>query len=281
MRKFGYPSPSVRLLAHAAVFAVAIAMVLPFGWMVVTSLKTDVEALRPPAWGDLLPSRPAWSNYSRAVREAELGEFYTNSIVVAVVTTVLGVFHNALAGYAFARMRFLGKRALFALVLATMMLPVQCFVIFAYIVAGRLGLTNSLPALIVPFLASGFGIYFMRQAVQAVPDSLLESGQIDGMGDFELFWTVVRPAAWPAISALGILTFMNSWNAFFWPLIAIDSLEKKTLPLAIADLSAGIYIQSWPVQMAAATIMTAPLVVVFVLAQRAFVRGMTAGGVKE
>lgn len=275
------PSPGARAVAHGAVYLAALAIVLPFAWMVVTSLKTDAEALRPPAWGELLPAKPVWENYAAAVESARLGSFYVNSTAVAVLTTVLGVFHNATAGYAFARMRFRGKRALYALVLATMMLPVQCFVIFAYIIAGRLGLTDSLPALIVPFLASGFGIYFMRQSIAAVPDSLMEAGRIDGMSDFELFWTVVRPAAWPAISALAVLSFVNSWNAYFWPLIAIDSLGKKTLPLAIADLSAGIYVQSWPVQMAAATILTLPLMAVFLVAQRAFEKGLTLGAVKE
>jgi len=109
----------------------------------------------------------------------------------------------------------------------------------------------------------------------------MEAGRLDGMGDFELFWTVVRPTVWPAVAALGIFTFISSWNAFFWPLIVIDSVEAKTLPLAIADLAAGRYVQSWPVRMAAATIITVPLIVVFLVFQRAFVRGMALAGIKE
>src|SRR5262249_27699067 len=191
-----------------------------------------------------------------------------------LVTMVLAVARKGVAGFAFAKMRFAGKRALFLLTLATMMLPVQVSFIFAYVIATRLGYVNNLQALIVPFLASGFGIYYMRQAIAAVPDSLLEAGRLDRMSSFDLFWTLVRPTIWPAISALAVFTFVASWNAFFWPLIVIDDLHRKTLPLAIADLAAGQYIQSWPQRMAAATILVGPLIVLFLLMQRAFVRGV-------
>src|SRR5690606_18464473 len=161
-----------------------------------------------------------------------------NSIIVAVVTMVVAVAHNALAGYAFAKLRFAGKRILFGATLLTMMLPAQVFFIFAYIIAGGLGYVDNLQAMIVPFLASGFGIFYLRQAISSVPDALLEAGRLDGMREIDLFWVVARPIVWPAISALAIFTFVNSWNNFFWPLIVIDSEEHKTLPLAIADLSA-------------------------------------------
>jgi multiple sugar transport system permease protein len=121
----------------------------------------------------------------------------------------------------------------------------------------------------------------MRQAVATVPDSLLEAGRLDGMSEVEIVWRIVRPTVWPAVAALGIFTFVASWNSFFWPLIVIDSRDNKTMPLAIAELSAGIYVQSWPVRMAAATILTAPLVIVFLVFQRAFVRGVALTGLKE
>lgn len=275
------PSLPARLAGHAAVYLVALAMLVPFAWMILTSLKGDTEAAQPVTWSTLLPDRPLWGNYGRAIHDAQLDRFYLNSLVAAVALTLLGVAHNALAGFAFAKLRFRGRQVLFWLALSTMMLPMQVFFIFAYVIAEKLGYIDSLRALVVPFIASGFGIYYMRQAIVSLPDSLIEAGRLDGMGDFELFWTVVRPSAWPAMAALGVFTFMFSWNNFFWPLIAIDSVEHKTLPLAIADLSAGLYTHSWPVQMAAATIMTIPLVVVFLIAQRAFVRGITLTGIKE
>lgn len=277
------PALALVIGVHALVYGAAATMVLPFVWMVATSLKTDAQALDrdisllPPG----SPGGWAWSNYPEAVRSAALGRFYVTSIVVAAVTTVLAVLHNALAGFAFAKLRFRGKGALFWLTLATMMLPLQVYFIFAYLISARLGFVDDLQALIVPFLASGFGIYYMRQAISAVPDSLIEAGRLDGMGDFELFWTVVRPSVWPALAALGIFTFVNSWNSFFWPLIVVDSTALKTLPLAVSELAAGRYVQSWPVRMAAATILTAPLIIVFIAFQRAFVRGVALTGMKE
>ncbi|MCA9298049.1 MAG: carbohydrate ABC transporter permease, partial [Phycisphaerales bacterium] len=126
-----------------------------------------------------------------------------------------------------------------------------------------------------------FGIFFMRQAVSSVPDALLDAGRLDGMGDFDLFWNLVRPSITPALGALAIFTFMFSWNSFFWPLIVIDSVEHKTLPLAMADLTSGLYVQSWPVTMAAGTLLTLPLIVLFFFTQRAFVKGVAMTGLKE
>lgn len=269
---------AVRWAVHAAVYAGAALMLLPFAWMLITALKTDQESLDP---ARLLPASPQWGNFTRAVEAARLDRFYINSLAAAVTTTILAVAHNTLAGFAFAKLRFAGKRVLFGVVLATMMLPVQVSFIFAYLIAQRLGFVNNVQALVVPFLASGFGIYYMRQTISQVPDSLLEAGRLDGMSETDVLWNIVRPTVQPAISALAIFTFVASWNSFFWPLIAIDSLDKKTLPLAVADLSGGQYIQSWPVRMAAATILVGPLIVVFLVMQRAFVRGVALTGVKE
>lgn len=273
------PSIAARSLVHAVVYAVAISMALPFLWMLATALKSEAETLGPHA--TLLPRAWRWSNFAAAVRAANLDRYYFNSLVVAALTTVLGVFHNTLAGFAFAKLRFRGRRTLFAAALLSMLLPVQVSFIFMALIAARLGYLDHPAGLIVPFLASGFGILHMRQVCAAVPDALLEAGRLDGMSDVELLWTVVRPAAWPGIAALAIITFVNSWNAFFWPLVAIDSDRAKTLPLAIADLSSGRYVQSWPVRMAAATLLTLPLIAAFLVFQRAFVRSVTTSGVKE
>lgn len=275
------PPLPVRLAVHALVYAGAATMILPLAWMVLTSLKTNAEAARAPTWRTLLPADPQWGNYLEAVRAADLDLFYWNSTVAAVLTTALAVSHNALAGYAFAKLRFSGKRVLFGLTLATMMAPIQVYFIVTYIICARLGFVDNIQGLIVPFLASGFGVFYMRQAMEAVPDSLIEAARIDGMREFDTFWYVARPIIWPALVSLGVFTFVFSWNNFFWPLIIVDSERSKTLPLAIADLSAGQYVDSWPVQMAAGTILIVPLVVVFLLVQRAFIRGVAGTGLKE
>lgn len=276
------PPLLLRIVAHVIAYGIALTMLLPFLWMVLTSLKTDIEAGQPPTLATLLPQHGwQWDNYRAAMSGGRLGHFYWMSISVAAVTTVLAVAHNAMAGYAFAKLRFSGKRITFWLTMATMMLPIQVFFIFAYVICSWIGYVDNFQALVVPFLASGFGIFYMRQAISSVPDDLLDAARIDGMGEFDIVWMVVRPIVWPSISALGIFSFVNSWNSFFWPLIVIDSIEKKTLPLAIADLANNMYFSAWPQTMAAGTILVLPLVIVFFIAQRAFVRGVAMTGMKE
>jgi multiple sugar transport system permease protein len=276
------PPAGVRIVAQAATWLVALTMLLPLAWMVGTALKGDREAIAPglqllPAG---LPTRWHWENFAEAWRQAGLGDFYANSLIVAVAVTLLSVAHNALAGFAFAKLHFAGRRLTFALTLATMLLPMQVYFIFAYVICGWLGYLDSLQGLTVPFLASAFGIFYMRQSISAVPDSLLAAGRLDGMSDLELFLHVVAPAVAPALGALAIFTFMASWNNFFWPLVVIDSEAHVTLPLAVARLSAGYYVSSWPVQMAAATIITMPTIVVFLIFQRRFTRGLALTGGK-
>lgn len=276
------PHISLRLLAHVVAYGVALTMLVPFAWMVLTSLKTDLEAGQPPTLATLLPQHGwQWGNYKAAMSGGRLGNFYWMSLSVAAATTVLAVAHNTLAGYAFAKLKFAGKRITFWLTLATMMLPVQVFFIFAYVICSWIGYVDNFQALVVPFLASGFGVFYMRQSISTVPDDLLDAARIDGMGEFDIVWMVVRPIVWPSISALAIFSFVNSWNSFFWPLIVIDSIDKKTLPLAIADLANNMYFSAWPQTMAAGTILVLPLVVVFFIAQRAFVRGVAMTGMKE
>ncbi len=276
------PRRPVRVLVHVVTYAAALTMLLPFAWMISTSLKTRQEAIaETPCWLPAgWPWEWQWGNYLEAWEAAELGRFYLNSVTVAVAVTVLAGAHNALAGFAFAKLRFAGKRISFALALATMMLPYQVYFIFAYILCTWIGYIDNFQALIVPFLASAFGIFYMRQAATSVPDSLLDAGRIDGLTDFELFWYIVLPAVRPAVAALAIFTFMGIWNSFFWPLIVIDTQDHFTLPLAVQALSKGLYVDSWPVQMAAATIITVPIILVFLAFQRRFVEGITLTGVK-
>lgn len=283
MSNLSRPNLMLRMLASGLIWVTALTMILPFGWMMLTALKSNEEAVGGAGGGErtaILPETWRWENFAEAWRIAHLGDYYVNSLIVAAVTTVLAGIHNALAGFAFAKLRFRGSKALFLSLLVTMMLPFQVSFIFAYLLCAWLGFIDNLQALIVPFLASAFGIFYMRQAVMSVPDDLLDAGRIDGFTDFELFRHLVLPAIRPAVAALAIFTFMGSWNSFFWPLIVIDSSDAFTLPLAVSALSSRLYTESWPIQMAAATIITLPVLVVFLLFQRAFVEGVTLTGVK-
>jgi ABC-type glycerol-3-phosphate transport system permease component len=278
----GQPSLAVRLTVHVVIFVAALSMVAPVAWMVSSSLKTQGESLS--AAPTLLPAGPPnrwqWSNYIEAWKIAEFGRFYGNSLAVALAVTVLSLAHNALGGFAFAKLRFRGKRITFAVMMATMLLPLQVYFIFAYVLCGWLGYVDRLQALIVPFLASAFGIFYMRQSVATVPDSLLEAARIDGMNEFDVFWHVIVPLVRPALGALAIFTFMASWNNFFWPLIVIDSTDKFTLPLAVNRLTTDYFTPSPPVRMAAATLLVVPTVVVYLIFERTFIKGMTLTGVK-
>ena len=283
MSAWSKPSWPIRAAVHAMVYILAATMLVPFAWMCSTSLKTDAEAIDVQQVA-LLPAGSVsdwkWGNYLEAWRLAELGDVYLNSLIVAVVVTVLSVLHNALAGFAFAKLRMTAKRSVFIAMLMTMMLPYQVYFLFAYVLCGWLGYVDHLHALIVPFLASAFGIFYMRQSIITVSNGLLDAGRVDGLTNFELFWHVVLPSIKPAVGALAIFTFMASWNNFFWPLIVIDSQDNFTLPLSVAALSSGLYVQSWPVQMAAATLITLPTIVVFIIFQRIFVQGLALTGMK-
>lgn len=291
------PGWFARLSIHVLIYAGAVTMVAPFAWMVTTSLKTQSEALgkRPSAAQaeaeaptqrevTLLPAgAPAdwqWENYAEAWRAANLDRFYFNSIFVSVVVTAVSLLHIALAGFAFAKLRFAGRRITFLVLLLTMMLPYQVYFIFAYILCVQLGYVDNYQALIVPFLASAFGVFYMRQAIVSVPDDLIDAGRVDGMSYFETFLHVVLPTVRASLGALAIFTFMVHWNSFFWPLIVIDSERYMTLPLAIAALSSGSYSTQITVQMAAATIITLPTIGVYLLFERQFVRGIALTGLK-
>ena len=283
MSAWSKPAWPIRAAVHAMVYIAAATMLVPFAWMCSTSLKTDAEAIDVQRVA-LLPAGSVsdwkWGNYLEAWRLAKLGDVYLNSLIVAVVVTVLSVLHNALAGFAFAKLRMTAKRSVFIAMLMTMMLPYQVYFLFAYVLCGWLGYVDHLHALIVPFLASAFGIFYMRQSIITVSNGLLDAGRVDGLTNFELFWHVVLPSIKPAVGALAIFTFMASWNNFFWPLIVIDSQDNFTLPLSVAALSSGLYVQSWPVQMAGATLITLPTIVVFIIFQRVFVQGLALTGMK-
>jgi multiple sugar transport system permease protein len=254
-------------------------MLAPFLWMVSASLKTNEEIfVWPPRF---LPATPMFSNYVMAWEKARIGRFFLNSTVVSAVVTAGSLFFNSLAGFAFAKLRFPGRDRVFFGLLMTMMLPAQVSVIFAYLLMVRLGYAGTYQALILPGLAGAFGIFYMRQSVASVPNDLMDAGRIDGLTDFELFLHIVMPLVRPALSALAIFTFVGSWNAFFWPLIVVDTPELKTLPLAVADLSSGQVVQSWPVLMAAATMVVMPMILVFLVFQRQFVRGIAMTGMRD
>jgi multiple sugar transport system permease protein len=272
MRLFG------RGLVHLVVYAAALTMLVPFLWMLSTSLKPEEQVFTwPPQW---IPWPPRWSNYREAWTIAPFARYFLNTAIVAASVTSISLVLNSMAAYAFARLRFRGRDALFLLLLASMMIPFQVTMIPTFLILKRLGWLDSYLGLTVPGFASAFGIFMLRQFMLSVPEELLDAGRIDGCTEFRVYRQIVLPLCKPALATLATFTFMGAWNDFILPLMVVKSDEMRTLTLAVAALSAGLYVMSWPLMMAAATFVILPVLVVFLALQRFFTRSIALGGLK-
>ncbi|HEY8346085.1 MAG TPA: carbohydrate ABC transporter permease [Symbiobacteriaceae bacterium] len=265
------------LLLHAFLIAGAIAVVLPFLWMITTSLKPIQETFSPPY---LVPVWFRWENYVAAWKAAPFGRYYLNSFIMAVFITAGQVITSAMAAYAFDRLEFPFKNVLFLLFLGTLMIPFHLQLIPSYLLVQRLGWLNTYAALIVPRLASAFGIFLMRQYFRTIPRELDEAAMIDGCSPFGVLFRVLLPIARPAVATLGLFAFLFAWNDFLWPLIVTTSPEKLTIQVGLAMFS-GKYGTQWVYLMAGTVTATLPVLALFVLAQRWIIQGLTMGGLKE
>lgn len=267
-----------RLLIHLAIYSLAFAMVFPFLWMLSTSLKDEGNVFTWPP--KLIPWPPVWSNYSDAWNIAPFGRYFFNTAVVAVSVTGFSLFLNSMAAYAFARLQFRGRDLLFMLLLATMMIPFQVTMIPTFLILKQLGWLDSYLGLTVPGFAGAFGIFMLRQFMLSIPEDLLDAARIDGCNEFRIYRQIVLPLCKPALATLAVFTFMSAWNDFILPLLVVKSGEMRTLTLAVAALSSGLYVMSFPLMMAAATFVILPVIVAFVASQRFFTRSIVLGGLK-
>ena len=271
--------PIAQALAYIALVLVAIIMFVPFLWSITTSLKTNPEAaLFPPT---LLPRVATLDAYQRVLAGAPFFRWFANSAIVAALVVACRATFCTMAGYAFARMKFPGRDALFMLVLATMMVPATVLFVPRYIVVLNLGLVNTLNAMWVPFMVDAFGVFLMRQFFQSIPYELEEAARIDGASRFRMFWQVILPNALPAVATLCIVAFQGSWNNFIDALIFISGSNRDnfTLPLGLAQFQ-NFYYTDWPVVMAMAVLTTIPIAVVYLFFQRYWVEGVTHTAVK-
>lgn len=252
-------------------------MLVPFLWMVLTSLRTDQEAFAVPP---KLLTPLQWHNWHDAWGIAPFGRFFFNSAFVSACVTGGSLLINALAAYGFAKFDFKGRNVLFLCLLATLMIPYQVTMIPSFLLLKQLAWLDSYPGLIVPGLASAFGIFFLRQMMLSMPDDYLDAARLDGASEYSIFWKIVIPLVKPAIATLAVFTFLGSWNDFLGPLIVVKSDEMRTLPLAISALSAGHYVMSWPLLMAGASFVIIPVLIVYLVLQRYFVEGISLGGLK-
>ncbi len=269
----------VKVITYAFLFAIAIAVLFPFYWMIISSLKT-LEEYRlsvPTFW----PQQVMLSNYADAFTTANLGRLFINTAIVGVISTLLSLVITVLSAFAFARLEFKGRETLFAALLATMMIPGELFTITNYATVTSLQWTNTFRVLIIPFLVSVFYIFLLRQNFMQIPDELYLAAKVDGTSDLKYLWKVMVPLSLPTLISITILKMMGAWNSYIWPrLVANDEAHRlitNGLRNAFTDSTGDV---NYPIQMAAVAIVSAPLFLVFIFLRKYIMAGVSRSGIK-
>lgn len=266
-----------RFLIHVLLVAGAIATVIPLLWMVSASLMPQGEATSfPPR---LIPSRVTLEHYRGLFTSLNLGRAFLNSLFVSLLATVLSLLVNSMAGYAFAKLRFRGRDRIFALLVAALGIPAQVAMLPLFLLLKSMGLVNTYAGVLIPYIATIYGVFLVRQFMLAIPDDLLAAARLDGASEGRIYWSIVLPVARPVLATLAIFTFMSAWNDFMWPLIILADDSKYTMPVAVANL-VGEHAQDLELMMAAAVLTIIPVLSVFFVLQKQYIAGMMAGSVK-
>lgn len=251
-------------------------MILPFIWMVLSSVKTDAEILQIPP--TIWPETFTWDNFRSLFTELNFGVYLRNTLVI-VLFSFIGLFLNAMAGYGFAKFKFRGKNQMFYMVLATMMIPGQVTMIPVYLILNMFHLTNTMTGIVLPGLVGAFGIFLFRQFMSTIPDELMEAARLDGASEFFIFWKIILPISRPVLAVQGILTFIAGWNSFLWPLIIANDEKYYTLSVGLSLLKAQ-YASNYALQMAGSTFMVIPIILIFMMFQKYILKGFNVSGLK-
>jgi multiple sugar transport system permease protein len=267
-----------RILVLSVVVALGgLVLISPLLWAFSTSLKRANETFTLPLqW---LPAEPQWMNYVVAFTTYPFARFILNSLVVAVAVTIGNLFLCSIAGYGLAKYNFLGRTAIFGVMLSTLMLPLEVLLVPTYIIVKQLDWLNTYQGLIAPMLVDAFGIFLMRQFILSLPTDLIEAARIDGAHEFHIYWRIVLPNIKPALAALAVFSFREAWDQYVWPLVAVTQNDMKTLTLGIAQFQTDQGV-AYELQMAIAVLGMLPLIALFVAMQRAFVSGIVMTGLK-
>ncbi len=269
---------SLILLNYIFIGIVVIITILPFLWMLSAAFKDLNEIFSyPPTF---IPEKIILDNVKELFTKYPFARNIFNSTFIAVTVTLGQLFFCTLGGFGFAKFNFKYKEQLFILLVASMLVPPQSIMIPLFLVFKRIGWVNTFYPLIIPGLANAFGIFFMRQYMASIPNSLIEAARIDGSNDFNIFLKIIVPIVKPALATLGIIFFMNSWNAFVWPLIILQDLKLQTIPVMLTNLQ-GVIFTPYNLIMAGSVISILPLFVVFLFMQKYFISGITAGAIKQ
>ncbi len=263
-------------LLHGLLLVGSVFMLVPFLWMLSTSLKVPREIFTYPP--QLIPTEWAWSNYRDTLTALPFGRFYLNSIFVSVSSSLIQISSASLAAFAFSRLRFKGRDPLFLLYLATLMIPFQVTMIPNFIIISRvLDWYDTFNALILPTSFSAFSVFLLRQFFRSLPLEMDEAARIDGATSFRIWWQIVLPLSGPALAALAIFVFLGSWNSFLWPLVVTTSMHMRTIPVGLSAFQ-GQYNTQWNLLMAGSVIALLPVLLVYMLGQNWFQRGITLSG---
>ena len=266
------------IVLYSALILLSIFMILPFVWMLSTSFKLPQDIFGfPPR---LIPENITLNNYTYIFQEKNTIRILFNTIIIALFSTLLSLFFTTLGGYGFAKFEFPAKKNLFAILLATMIIPGAVMMVPSFVIMRKLGWVDSFLPLIVPGAANAFGIFFFRQYISSINDELMDAARIDGASEFRIFWGIILPIIAPGMTSMGLIFFMRSWNDYLYPLIYLKSPENHTITLAINALNGGAGLTVWGQQMTTSVISLIPLLIIFLVFQHQFVEGITAGAVK-
>lgn len=265
------------VLANLAVVVLVAIVLFPLVWMVSVSFMSQGEAATFPP--PLLPSKPTLEHYRDLFVTQGMGRYMLNSLILATLATILALLFTVPAGYAFAKLRFAGRDRLFQLLVAALVVPAQIGTLPLFLMLKSMGLVNTYAGALVPWLASIFGLFLVRQYALSIPDEMLEAARVDGATEGQIFRRVVLPTLQPIVVTLALFVFLGSWNDFLWPLIVLTDQSNYTLPVALAALSRE-HVQDAEMMMAGAVVTVAPVLILFLALQRYYIRGMLAGSVK-
>jgi ABC-type glycerol-3-phosphate transport system permease component len=253
----------------------AIVMVMPIIYMLSASIKYPFELYEL----NIVPEEPTFDNYALVLGDGRFGRWFFNSFLIATITTISAVFFDALVGYALCKFRFRGRMIVFVAILSTLMIPTEMLVIPWYLMSKSFGWLDSYWGIMFPGMMTAFGTFLMKQFFESVPDDFLEAARIDGLNEFQIWWSVALPMVTPALSALAIFIFLGNWTAFIWPLIVTNSQELYTLPVGLTTFSVEQTVE-WEMVMTGSAVATIPTLIIFLIFQRYIIRGVAMAGLK-
>ncbi|MFK8036097.1 MAG: carbohydrate ABC transporter permease [Hyphomicrobiales bacterium] len=269
------PKNYAQFIRWLLLFGGGILMITPIIYMLSTSFKFPFEVYNL----NLIPEEPTLENYQLVLEDGRFFRWFNNSLIIATLTTVSNVFFDSLVGYALCKFRFPGRYIVFIAILSTLMIPTEMLVIPWYLMSTKLGWLDTYWGIMFPGMMTAFGVFLMKQFFETVPDDFLEAARIDGLNEFQIWWTVAMPLVKPALAALAIFVFLGNWTAFIWPLIVTNSQELYTLPVGLTTFSVEQQVE-WELIMTGAALSTLPTLVVFLIFQRFIIRGVVMAGLK-